>query len=541
MYTDRKIWLAQSEKNLYLLPSMANRHGLIAGATGTGKTITMKVMAESFSDMGVPVFLADVKGDLSGMCKPGQDSADIRQRLERFGIENFAYQKYPTRFWDIFGEQGIPVRVTVSSMGPTLLARLLGLTEVQTGVLNIAFKVADDNGLLLLDLKDLRAMLQFVGDNRAEFTTAYGNVSAASIGAIQRALLSFEDEGAEQFFGEPELNIKDWMRTDMDGRGYINILSSRRLIQSPTVYGTFLLWMLSELFESLPEAGDMDKPRLVFFFDEAHMLFRDAPAVLLQKVEQTVKLIRSRGVGVYFVTQSPGDIPDTVLAQLSNRVQHALRAYTPAELKAVRVAAQSFRANPAFQAEDAIMELGVGEALTSFLDENGVPAMVERTKIICPQSLMAPPEPMVRAKVMMHDGMEKYDDFVDNVSAYEVLTEEAERAEAAEQAEADRKAQEKAEAEAEKQRLKEEEADRKRQLKLADEERRRQQKLADEERRRQQKLADEARRKAERQQEKLEAEAKRKAERRAAKIESQLISAGGQVLKRGLLGVLKKR
>ena len=380
-----------------------------------------------------------------------------------------------------------------------------------------------------------------VFEHRTEYLLTFVYITPVSVAAILRALLPLEQQGGNLFFGEPALDIRDWMRTDADGRGMINVLDCVKLVQNPTLYASFLLWMLSELFESLPEAGDMDKPRLVFFFDEAHMLFRGAPAVLLQKVEQTVKLIRSRGVGVYFVTQSPSDIPDTVLAQLSNRVQHALRAYTPAELKAVRVAAQSFRANPAFQAEDAIMELGVGEALTSFLDENGVPAMVERTKIICPQSLMAPPEPMVRAKVMMHDGMEKYDDFVDNVSAYEVLSEEAEEAEAAKEAEADRKAQEKAEAEAEKQRLKEEEADRKRQLKLEDEARRRQQKLADEERRRQQKLADEARRKAERQQEKLEAEAKRKAERRAAKIESQLISAGGQVLKRGLLGVLKKR
>ena len=503
MYKDKKIWLAQSDKNLFLLPNMANRHGLIAGATGTGKTITMKVMAESFSDMGVPVFMADVKGDVSGLCMPGADSADMRGRIERFGIEGFEYKPYPTRFWDIFGEQGHPVRVTISDMGPVLLARLLGLTDVQAGVLNIVFKVADEHGLLLLDMKDLRAMLQFVGNNRAEFTTQYGNVSAASIGAIQRALLAFEDEDGEIFFGEPALNIRDWMRTAADGRGMINVLDCVKLVQNPTLYASFLLWMLSELFEILPEAGDLDKPRMVFFFDEAHMLFRDAPAVLLQKVEQTVKLIRSRGVGVYFVTQSPGDIPDTVLAQLSNRVQHALRAYTPAELKAVRAAARAFRPNPAFQAEDAIMELGVGEALTSFLDEAGVPTVVERTKIICPQSLMSVPEPMVRAKVMMHDGMEKYDEFVDNVSAYEVLTAEREKAETAKQEEADRKAREKEEAQAEKLRLKEQEA----------------------ERRRKQKLEDEAR---------------RKAERRAAKIESQLISAGGQVLKRGLLGVLKK-
>ena len=542
MYTDGKIWLGQSaDKNIYLLPQMANRHGLISGATGTGKTITMKVLAESFSAMGVPVFFSDVKGDLSGMCRPGADSDSMRARIASFGIDNFPYTAYPTRFWDIFGEQGHPVRITVSSMGPTLLARLLKLTDIQAGVLNIVFRVADDHGLLLLDLKDLRAMLQYTGENRAEFTTMYGNVSAASIGAIQRALLAFEDEGGASVFGEPALDIRDWMRTDVNGRGYINILSSTKLIQSPNVYATFLLWMLSELFERLPEVGDLEKPRMVFFFDEAHLLFDDAPKTLVQKIVQVVKLIRSKGVGVYFVTQSPSDIPDDVLAQLSNRVQHALRAYTPAELKAVRVAAQSFRANPAFQAEDAIMELGVGEALTSFLDETGVPAMVERTKIVCPQSLMSPPEPILRAKTMMHDGMEKYDDLVDNVSAYEVLTEEAAQAEAAKQAEADRKAQEKAEAEAEKQRLKEEEADRKRQLKLEDEERRRQQKLADEERRRQQKLEDEARRKAERQQEKAEAEAKRKLERRAAKIESQLISAGGQVLKRGLLGVLKRR
>ena len=369
----------------------------------------------------------------------------------------------------------------------------------------------------------------------------YGNITSQSVAAILRALLPLEQQGGDLFFGEPALDIRDWIRTDADGHGMINVLDCVKLVQNPTLYAGFLLWMLSELFENLPEAGDLDKPKLVFFFDEAHMLFRDAPAVLLQKIEQTVKLIRSRGVGVFFVTQSPSDIPNAVLAQLSNRVQHALRAYTPAELKAVRVAAQAFRANPAFQAEDAIMELGVGEALTSFLDEGGVPAMVQRTKIICPQSLMTAPEPMARAKVLMRDGMEKYDDYVDNLSAYEVLTEEAEKAETAKQEEADRKAREKAEAEAEKKRLKEEEADKKRQQKLEDEARKRQQKLDDEARRRQQKLEDEERRKAERQQEKAEAEAKRKAERRAAKIETQLISAGGQILKRGLLGVLKKR
>ena len=543
MYENGKIYMGLADgQRVELALNMCNRHGLIAGASGTGKTITMKVMAESFSDAGVPVFLCDVKGDVAGICAPGESNEGMEKRIDKFGIrDTFAYKAYPTTFWDIYQEGGHAVRATVSDMGPELLSRILGLTPAQEGILHIVFRIADDKGLLLIDLKDLRAMLTYVNEHRTEYMMTYGNITPQSVAAILRALLPLEQQGGDLFFGEPALDIHDWMRTDADGRGMINVLDCVKLVQNPTLYASFLLWMLSELFESLPEAGDMDKPKLVFFFDEAHMLFRDAPAVLLQKIEQTVKLIRSRGVGVYFVTQSPSDIPDTVLAQLSNRVQHALRAYTPAELKAVRVAAQAFRANPAFQAADAIMELGVGEALTSFLDEKGVPTMVQRTKIICPQSLMAAPEPMVRAKAMMHDGMEKYDDFVDNVSAYEVLTEEAEKAEAAKQAEADRKAQEKAEAEAEKQRLKEEEADKKRQQKLEDEERKRQQKLEDEARRRQQKLEDEERRKAERQQEKAEAEAKRKAERRAAKIESQLISAGGQILKRGLLGVLKKR
>ena len=457
MYKDKKIWLAQSDKNLFLLPNMANRHGLIAGATGTGKTITMKVMAESFSDMGVPVFMADVKGDVSGMCVPGADSADMRGRIERFGIEGFEYKSYPTRFWDIFGEQGHPVRVTISDMGPVLIARLLGLTDVQAGVLNIVFKVADEHGLLLLDMKDLRAMLQFVGDNRAEFTTQYGNVSAASIGAIQRALLAFEDEGGEIFFGEPALDIRDWMRTDADGRGYINILSSARLIQSPKVYGTFLLWMLTELFERLPEVGDLEKPRMIFFFDEAHLLFSDAPKALVQKIVQVVKLIRSKGVGVYFVTQSPSDIPDDVLAQLSNRVQHALRAYTPAEQKSVRAAAR------AFDTEQTLMELGVGEALVSFLDADGVPGVVERAKILPPQSLMGPADSARMQQLILADEFElKYRDSVDRESAYEILQQanaelEERRRQEAEEAAAEKQRQ-KDEAAAEKARLREEAA-----------------------------------------------------------------------------------
>lgn len=460
MYKGKKIWLAKSDKELYLLPQMANRHGLIAGATGTGKTITMKVMAESFSDMGVPVFMADVKGDLSGMCRRGKDSDDMRARIERFGIEGFEYRAYPTRFWDIFGENGIPVRVSVSEMGPVLLSRLLGLTEVQQGVLNIVFRAADDNDLLLIDLKDLRAMVQFVGDNRAEFTTMYGNVSTASIGAIQRALLAFEDEGGALFFGEPSLNIKDWMRTDMDGRGYINILSSQKLIQSPTVYGTFLLWMLTELFEKLPEVGDLDKPRMIFFFDEAHLLFSDCPKALVQKIVQVVKLIRSKGVGVYFISQSPSDIPNDVLAQLSNRVQHALRAYTPAEQKAVRAAANAFRANKEFDTEAALMELGVGEALVSFLDEDGIPTVVERAKILPPQSLMGPAEANAVANAVAADEFDlKYRESIDRESAYEIITaanEELERKRAEEaEAEAAEKQRQKEEAAAEKQRQKE--------------------------------------------------------------------------------------
>lgn len=463
MYKGKKIWLAKSDKELYLLPQMANRHGLIAGATGTGKTITMKVMAESFSDMGVPVFMADVKGDLSGMCRLGKDSDDMRARIERFGIEGFEYRAYPTRFWDIFGENGIPVRVSVSEMGPVLLSRLLGLTEVQQGVLNIVFRAADDNDLLLIDLKDLRAMVQFVGDNRAEFTTMYGNVSTASIGAIQRALLAFEDEGGALFFGEPSLNIKDWMRTDMDGRGYINILSSQKLIQSPTVYGTFLLWMLTELFEKLPEVGDLDKPRMIFFFDEAHLLFSDCPKALVQKIVQVVKLIRSKGVGVYFISQSPSDIPNDVLAQLSNRVQHALRAYTPAEQKAVRAAANAFRENKDFDTETALMELGVGEALVSFLDEDGIPTVVERAKILPPQSLMGPAEANAVANAVAADEFDlKYRESIDRESAYEIITaanEELERKRAEEaEAEAAEKQRLKDEADAEKQRQKEEAA-----------------------------------------------------------------------------------
>ena len=465
MLKDKKIFMARAEQPLFLLPQMANRHGLIAGATGTGKTITMKVMAESFSDMGVPVFLADAKGDLTGMCMAGEDSENIRSRVEKFALEDFQLKSYPTRFWDIFGEHGVPIRVTVSDMGPMLLSRLLGLTDVQSGVLNIVFRVADDHGLLLLDLKDLRAMLQYVGDNRAEFTTQYGNVSTASIGAIQRALLAFEDEGGEQFFGEPALDIRDWMRTDSDGRGFINVLHAQRLMHSPTVYSTFLLWMLTELFERLPEIGDPDKPRMIFFFDEAHLLFADAPKALVQKIVQVVKLIRSKGVGVYFISQSPSDIPDDVLAQLSNRIQHALRAYTPAEQKAVRATAKAFRENPSFDAEQVLMELGVGEALVSFLDEEGIPGMVERAKILPPQSLMGPADEGKVEKLIVADEFDlKYRENVDRESAYEILARATEEL-------ALQRQREEEEAAAEKERLREEAASEKaRQKEIAAEE-----------------------------------------------------------------------
>lgn len=545
MYENGKIYMGLADgARVELALNMCNRHGLIAGASGTGKTITMKVMAESFSDAGVPVFLCDVKGDVAGICAPGVSSEGMEKRIDRFGLRgSFAYKGYPTTFWDIYQTGGHAVRATVSDMGPELLSRILSLTPAQEGILHIMFRIADDKGLL----KDLRAMLNYVSEHRAEYMMTYGNITPQSVAAILRALLPLEQQGGDLFFGEPPLDIYDWMRTDADGRGMVNVLDCVKLVQNPTLYASFLLWMLSELFESLPEAGDLEKPKLVFFFDEAHTLFRDAPAVLVQKIEQTVKLIRSKGVGVFFVTQSPSDIPDAVLAQLSNRVQHALRAYTPAELKAVRVAAQAFRANPAFRAEDAIMELGVGEALTSFLDEQGVPTIVQRTKIVCPQSLMGVPEPMARMKTMLHDGMEKYDDAADNLSAYEVLTEQADAAALEKQREEERLAQEKAAAEAEKQRAKEEAAAEKQRAKEEAAEEKRRQKLEDEERRRAQKLEDEARRRAERaaeaEQKKLEREAaaaKKKAERLQSKIETQLVSAGGRILRRGLLGILKR-
>ena len=446
MELNGKIWLAKSDEKVFLEPKMANRHGFIAGASGTGKTITLKVMAESFSQLGVPVFLADIKGDLAGMCKAGQHSESMEKRINKLGIEDWRYRVFPTRFWDIYGENGHPVRTTVSEMGPMLLSRLMGLSDVQSDVLNLVFKIADDKKLLLIDMKDLRTMLRYVGENRAEFVTDYGNMSAQSLGAIQRSLITLEDEGGAEFFGEPSIDIKDWMQRDEQGRGYINILHSVKLVQNPTLYATFMLFLMSELFEKLPERGDAEKPEMVFFFDEAHLLFSDAPKVLVQKIEQVVKLIRSKGVGIYFISQSPSDIPDSVLAQLSNRVQHALRAYTPTEQKAVKTAAQTFRANPAFDTQTAIMELGVGEALVSCLDENGVPGIVQRAFILPPQSRMGTiTEEERRAVIDSSDMKQKYDKAVDNYSAYEYFNEQEEKQEEEEKEEEKKEKEEKEE------------------------------------------------------------------------------------------------
>ncbi|MBY0265788.1 MAG: DUF853 domain-containing protein [Burkholderiales bacterium] len=427
--------IAKSEHELQLLPGLANRHGLIAGATGTGKTVTLQRIAESLSKIGVPVFMADVKGDLAGLSQKGEPKPKIEERIKQLGLENFSYAACPVVFWDAFGTQGHPVRATISEMGPLLLARLLNLNDTQQGVLTLVFKIADDNGLLLLDLKDLRAMLQFVGDNAKNFTTQYGNISAASIGAIQRGLLEIEQQGGDKFFAEPALNIQDLMQTDSKGQGVINILAADKLMQSPKLYATFLLWMLSELFEQLPEVGDPEKPKLVFFFDEAHLLFSDAPQALLEKIEQVVRLIRSKGVGVYFVTQNPLDIPETVLGQLGNRVQHALRAFTPRDQKAVKSAATTLRANPKINVETAITELGVGEALVSLLDEKGRPCVVERAFVLPPGSRLGPVTPEERAATMKNSLVAGiYEKTEDRESAYEKLTQRVQEQAAAQPA-----------------------------------------------------------------------------------------------------------
>ncbi len=437
MENPTSLLLGKGESPQYLDLRLANRHGLITGATGTGKTITLQIMAEAFSRAGVPVFCADVKGDLSGIALAGKPNPKLETRAAELGDETYDYEAAPTVFWDLFGVQGHPVRATISEMGPVLLARMMELNEVQEGVLTIAFRLADDEGLLLLDLKDLRAMLGFLADQADAVQKAYGNVSRASIGAIQRRLLVLEEQGADHFFGEPALDLFDLMRTDERGRGHVNVLMADRLMRSPRLYGTFLLWLLSELFEELPEVGDPERPKLVFFFDEAHLLFDTAPRALVEKVEQVVRLIRSKGVGVYFVTQNPIDVPTTVLGQLGNRVQHALRAFTPRDQRAVRVAAETFRPNPAFKTEDVITELGVGEALVSTLEQGGVPSVVERARILPPRSRMGPLEPAERRDLLDRSPLfGRYEDAIDRESAYEMLeqraAEEAKTAAAAE-------------------------------------------------------------------------------------------------------------
>ena len=415
-----------NKQELFLLPQMANRHGLITGATGTGKTVTLQTLAESFSRIGVPVFLSDIKGDLSGLSKAGGNNQKVTERAAQLNLENFEHRAYPVTFWDVFGTMGHPLRATISDMGPMLIGRMLNLNEVQQGVLALVFKVADDNGLLLLDLKDLRAMLQNVGDNAADFTTEYGNISTASIGAIQRGLLQIETQGGENFFGEPMLNIADLMQTDANGYGMINILAADKLMSSPKVYSTMLLWLLSELYEHLSEAGDLAKPRLVFFFDEAHLLFNDAPAALLDKIEQVVRLIRSKGVGIYFVTQNPADVPDKVLGQLGNRVQHALRAFSPRDQKAVKAAAETMHDNPDLDEEVVITTLGVGEALVSCLDEKGRPGIVERALVVPPQAQIGPINEAER-KAVIQDSLlvGHYEKAVDRKSAYEIIKKRA--------------------------------------------------------------------------------------------------------------------
>ena len=477
MFYDQKIWIGDAEgEKVCILPKMANRHGLIAGATGTGKTITLKVLAESFSDAGVPVFLADIKGDLSGMCRPGVNTEDMQARLQRFGLEEcgFRYQSYPSVFWDIFAQMGIPLRTTISEMGPLLLGKLLGLNPTQTDILTIVFKIADDEKLLLIDTKDLKAMLTYVSENNQYYSATYGNIAKASINAVLRGVVALEAKGAEQFFGEPALNIGDWFGTE-NGKGLINILDCRTLMNDASMYSTFLLWMMSELFEVLPEVGDLDKPRMVFFFDEAHLLFKGISKPLQEKIEQVVKLIRSKGVGIYFITQTPKDIPDGVLSQLGNKIQHALRAYTPADEKAVKAAAQSFRVNPAFDTKEVLTSLGTGEALISVLDEKGIPGMVQKCKILPPQSMMgAISDEEKKLEAARNNLFLRYQNMVDRDSAYEFLTrlnqqlaaerdaaqkaeqeakEEAKR-KAAEEKEAQRQA-EKAEKEAQKQAEKE--------------------------------------------------------------------------------------
>ena len=417
------ILIAKGESDIYLLPQMANRHGLVAGATGTGKTISLQVLAEGLSRIGTSIFMADVKGDLAGMSQAGQANPKVSERVQSLKLQDFSFQAFPVICWDVFGEQGHPIRATVSEMGPLLLSRLFDLNETQSAVLTLVFKIADDNGMLLLDLKDLQAMLQYVGNNASQFQTTYGNISSASIGAVQRSLLALEQQGGDKFFGEPALNLEDMIQTDSKGRGMVNILAADKLMLTPKTYATFLLWMLSELFERLPEAGDPEKPKLALFFDEAHLLFKDAPKALLDKIEQVVRLIRSKGVGVYFISQNPLDLPEAVLGQLSNRVQHALRAFTPLDQKAVKSAAQTFRINPKLDVAKVITELAVGEALVSMLDDKGMPGIVQRAFMLPPASQIGPVTTALRQQIIQSSPVYgRYEKAFDRESAYEKLT-----------------------------------------------------------------------------------------------------------------------
>ena len=555
MYIDGKLQIAKATEPVYLYPQLANRHGLISGATGTGKTVTLKTIAQSMSDAGIPTFLADIKGDVSGVAIAGEATEKLVIRLAGLGITDYDFHGCPTRFWDVYGEAGLPVRTTITEMGPILLARLLGLSEVQEGVLNIIFHIADDNGLLLLDLKDLRTMVNYVGEHAKEYTLSYGQIATQSIGAIQRALLQLQDAGGDVFFGEPALDINDWLKCDSEGKGYINVLDCVRLVQSPLLYSTFLLWMLSELYEQLPEVGDLDKPKICFFFDEAHLLFNDAPKALLDKVEQIVKLVRSKGVGVYFITQNPADIPNAVLAQLSNKVQHALRAYTPAEQKAIKAAAESFRVNPDFDTETVLTELATGEALISFLQEDGTPSIVQRAMVIAPTCSMDQAPADAKEYIVANDSLNsKYDVTIDRESAYEILN--ATAIAAAEAAEEARRLEEEAkqrlaeEKEAEKQRIAEEkEAEKQR---IAEEKEAERQRIAQEKEAERQRIAAEkqAEREAREAAKKAEQEEKEriKKEEAEAKAKTKFIDAAltsasraiGSGAARGLLGILKK-
>ena len=574
MLYDNKIWVGGTTNKCFIEPSKANRHGLIAGATGTGKSVTLKVLAESFSDMGVPVFLADVKGDMSGICAAGQSNENMEERIAKFGIENFEYKAYPTTFYDVFGTMGVPMRTTISELGPILLGRMLGLTDVQRAVLSMVFRIADDQGMLLLDLKDLRLLLTYIGDHADDYKLTYGNIAKATVGAIQRNLALLSDEGADAFFSEPAFDVLDFFKTGSDGRGMINVLNATELFSKPLLYSTFLLWLMSELYENLPEVGDLDKPKMVFFFDEAHLLFNDAPAFLIEKIDQIVRLIRSKGVGIYFISQSPSDIPDTILAQLQNRIQHALRAYTPAEQKKLRAAAESFRANPEFDTEAALSELAVGEALVSLLDAKGTPGVVERAFILPPQSFIGPAGfEKIQEITSSNPIYEKYRLPVDPESAYEILMAKYDQSNAATSEAAEEKAAIEEEKQAEKERLaaeKQAEKDRAaeiREQREADRQEDRERRIEEKERaaeireqRERERQEDRERREAERQaraeererKEQERREAREKAEKERARknspvtkiVNSATTAAGRQIgssLIRGIFGSLLKK